>query len=314
MRSGSTPFAEGGLGGRAAVPPVGGFGGRRAPKPHLQTSNTLPINPAMPTIDILIPTYNRPTALAATLTSLIPQTHPNFRIIISDQSDTCDIATIPEIQTIQRLLTLHQHPTHIHKHLPRRGITEQRQFLLTQATAPYVLFLDDDVILEAWVLKTLLEAIQKEGCGFIGNPLIGPSFLEDVRPQEHEALEFWDTPVQPEVVRSHTPQWERWRLHNAANPYHIQQKLGITPDTPRLYHINWIGGCVLCDRAKLLAVGGFDFWQDVPPTACGEDVVVQHKLMAEYGGCGLLPSGAYHQELPTTLPDRTESASNLLSI
>ncbi|MBD1909203.1 MULTISPECIES: glycosyltransferase family A protein [unclassified Leptolyngbya] len=268
----------------------------------------------MSTIDVLIPTYNRPTALAVTLTSLSAQTHPDFSIIVSDQSDTCDVADISEIQTIQRVLRSHNHPTQIHKHLPRRGIAEQRQFLLTQATAPYVLYLDDDVILEPWVIQTLLEALQNQGCGFVGNPLIGLSFLDDIRPHEHTALQFWETAVQPEIVRSHTPEWERWRLHNAANPYHIQQKLGITPDNPRLYRINWIGGCVLFDRAKLLDVGGFSFWQDVPATACGEDVLVQRRLMAQYGGCGLLPSGAYHQELPTTLPDRTESASNLLSI
>lgn len=268
----------------------------------------------MPPIDILIPTYNRPTALAVTLTSLCAQTCPEFRVIISDQSDIGDVVDLGEIQTLQRLLRSHHHPVHIHKHLPRRGIAEQRQFLLTQATAPYVLFLDDDVILESWVLQTLLDAIQKEGCGFVGNPVIGLSYGDDVRPQEQEPLEFWDTPVQPEIVRSHTPEWERWRLHNAANPYHIQQRLGITPDAPRLYRVNWIGGCVLCDRAKLLDVGGFDFWRDLPPNTCGEDVVVQHRLMAQYGGCGLLPSGAYHQELPTTLPDRTHNASNLLSI
>lgn len=26
--------------------------------------------------------------------------------------------------------------------------------------------------------------------------------------------------------------------------------------------------------------------------------------MAKYGGCGILPSGVYHQELETTLPNR----------
>lgn len=264
-------------------------------------------------IDVLIPTYNRPTALAATLASLCAQTCRTFRVIISDQSDRCEIAEIPEIQAIARLLKLHR-PVQIYKHLPRRGIAEQRQFLLSQAMAPYVLLLDDDVILESWVIQVLLEAIQEEKCGFIGNPLIGLSFLDDVRPEEQEMLEFWETPVQPEVVRSHTPEWERWRLHNAANPYHIQQRLSITPDAPRLYHINWIGGCVLCDRAKLLEVGGFDFWEEIPPSTCGEDVLVQRRLMARYGGCGLLPSGAYHQELPTTLPDRSQSALNLLSI
>lgn len=36
--------------------------------------------------------------------------------------------------------------------------------------------------------------------------------------------------------------------------------------------------------------------------------------MAKYGGCGVLPSGAYHQELPTTVIDRTHNAPVLLSV
>jgi hypothetical protein len=34
--------------------------------------------------------------------------------------------------------------------------------------------------------------------------------------------------------------------------------------------------------------------------------------MARYGGCGLLPSGAYHLELPTTIPDRRTDAPKVL--
>ncbi|MGF1499527.1 MAG: glycosyltransferase family 2 protein [Elainellaceae cyanobacterium] len=263
----------------------------------------------MPLTDILIPTYNRPTALAVTLTGLCAQTCKDFRIVVSDQSDTCDVAEIGEIQAVGRVLRSHHHPLQIHKHLPRQGIAEQRQFLLSQATAPYVLFLDDDILLEPWVLQTLLTALEREQCGFIGNPVIGLSFVEDIRTEEQAPLQFWKTPVQPEVVRSHTPEWERWQLHNAANPYHIQQRLGLAPDAPQLYHINWISGCVLFDRAKLLEMGGFSFWKEVPANACGEDVLVQHRLMARYGGCGLLPSGAYHQELPTTLPDRSQKCA-----
>ena len=36
--------------------------------------------------------------------------------------------------------------------------------------------------------------------------------------------------------------------------------------------------------------------------------------MAEFGGCGVLPTGAYHQQLPTTVPDRTHDAPYLLPV
>jgi hypothetical protein len=33
--------------------------------------------------------------------------------------------------------------------------------------------------------------------------------------------------------------------------------------------------------------------------------MAQISVMKKYGGCGVLPSGVYHQELKTTLPDRS---------
>src|SRR5205823_11512291 len=114
--------------------------------------------------------------------------------------------------------------------------------------------------------------------------------------------------VQPEEITPESPQWDRHRLHNAANLYHVQQRLGLTPDRQRTYKVAWVGGCVLYDTAKLRAAGGFNFWPDLPPQACGEDVLAQLRVMARYGGCGLIPSGVYHQELPTTVPDRSVNA------
>ena len=66
----------------------------------------------------------------------------------------------------------------------------------------------------------------------------------------------------------------------------------------------WTGGCVLYETAKLRAVGGFSFWAELPPEHAGEDVLAQLRVKEGFGGCGLLPSGAYHQELPTTVPER----------
>jgi hypothetical protein len=68
------------------------------------------------------------------------------------------------------------------------------------------------------------------------------------------------------------------------------------------------------DRAKLVAVGGFNFWRDLPSEHCGEDVLAQQRVMARFGGCGLLPSGVYHQELPTTLEDRRVNAPLVLDL
>lgn len=267
----------------------------------------------MKSIDILLPTYNRPTALAVTLTSLCAQTYQDFSVIISDQTEDKDVIQTKEVQAVIRVLEAHGNQVITYKNLPRRGIAQQRQFLLEKATAPYVIYLDDDLILEYYVVKNLLEAIGQEECGFVGNAFIGLSFINDVRPHEQQ-IEFWDTPVTPEMVKPGTPAWERWRLHNAANLYHIQQRFNITCDRPRKYRVAWASGCVMYDRLKLLDVGGYNFWQELPPHACGEDVLAQLRVMARYGGCGLLPSGVYHQELPTTISDRSIDAPQLLPI
>lgn len=267
----------------------------------------------MATIDILIPTYCRPAALAVTLTSLCAQTFRDFRVVISDQTEDSNSFHTSEVQAALRVLEAHGHLVETHKHLPRRGLAEQRQFLLDQATAPYALYLDDDLILEPWTIACLMTVMQREQCGFVGSAVIGLSFREDVRPHQ-QMVELWEGSVQPETVRSGTPEWERYKLHNAANLYHVQQKLNISPENPRAYKVAWTGGCVLYDVAKVRSVGGFSFWEDLPPNHCGEDVLTQLRVMARYGGCGVMPSGVYHQELPTTIHDRSMDAPQLLPL
>ncbi len=260
---------------------------------------------------ILIPTYSRVTALAATLTSLCFQTYPDFDVVISDQTEHYDIADDPSVQSIIRLLEYHRHPVRVLKHLPRQGIAEQRNFLLSSSQAAYSLFLDDDLLLEPYVLTNMVSAIVEEQCGFVGQAVLGLSYIEDVRPHQ-QAIEFWHEGVEPEVIRPKTIKWRRHELHNAANLLHVQEALAITPENQRKYKIAWVGGCILYDTQKLRDVGGYGFWKDLPPGHAGEDVLVQIRLMERFGGCGLIPSGVYHQELLTTLPDRTVNAPEIL--
>ncbi|MBB6097392.1 GT2 family glycosyltransferase [Deinobacterium chartae] len=263
-------------------------------------------------LDVLIPTCNRPAALAVTLTSLNAQTVGRFRVIVSDQSDV-PVSESGEVRAAIRVLEAHGCMVEVLRHLPRRGMAEQRQFLLDQARAPYALFLDDDLILEPWVLGQMLEAIRAEGCGFVGSAVIGLSYRNDVRPHQ-QAVTFWEGPVQPETVRPGTPQWERYTLHNAANLYHVQRRLRLSPDATRPYKVAWVGGCVLYDTARLRQVGGFSFWRELPAEHAGEDVLAQLRVMARFGGCGLMPSGVYHQELPTTVRNREVDAPRVLEV
>jgi hypothetical protein len=65
--------------------------------------------------------------------------------------------------------------------------------------------------------------------------------------------------------------------------------------------VAWIASCILYDREKLLAVGGFSFWSRLPRYHSGEEVLVQNLLMRRWGGCGLMPSGTYYAQIPSTV-------------
>ena len=257
----------------------------------------------MAAVDVLIPTFNRPAALAATLACLIGQTFADFAVVVSDQSEDDACSPGPVAEAVLRMLRARGHVARYHRHLPRRGMAEQRQFLLDQVNAPYALFIDDDVLLAPRTLARLHSAIVREGCGLVGCGLIGLRYDDVDRPEE-EAIAFWDGPVTPEEVGPETAAWQRYQLHNAANLHHLARRLGASEDDDRLYKIAWTGGCTLFDVAKLRAVGGFSFWRDLPSEHVGEDVLAQQRVIAAYGGCGLFPSGAYHQDLPTTISAR----------
>jgi GT2 family glycosyltransferase len=264
-------------------------------------------------IDVLVPTCNRPCALAVTLATLSAQTLTDYRLVISDQSDGPGAFDKPEVQAVLRLLAATGREVVSVRHLPRRGMAEQRAFLLSQATSRYCLFLDDDVILENDVLERMHRLISEQHCGFVGSAVHGMSYIDDIRPHQQH-IEFWDEGVQPERVTPDGPEWARHHLHSAANLFHVQAKLGLTRETTRLYRIAWIGGCVLFDTRKLRDAGGFDFWTELPEAHCGEDVLAQLRVMERHGGCGMIPSGAYHMELPTTVSTREVDAPKVLPL
>lgn len=268
-----------------------------------------PAPAAEPVLDVLVPTVGRIAELAVVLAGLAAQDDPPFRVVVSDQSDDHAMADEPAVQAMIRVLQAQGREVTVLHHLPRRGIAEQRAFLLSRATAPYVLFLDDDVWPEPGLLATLHAAIEDLGCGVVGAAQQGLSFLDDVRPHEQEPFTTWSDGVEPERLRAGSPGTERWTLHNAANLAHIAANTDLPPDGWLPYRVAWLAGCVLYRREALEAVGGFDFWRDLPAQVGGEDVAAQWKVMERFGGAGVLPSGAVHLESPTTVPDRSVDAA-----
>ena len=265
----------------------------------------------MALVDVLIPTCGRKTGLAIVLTSLLGQTFTDFDVIVSDQTPDDDVYLESiEIKTLTQALEWHGHHVKLLRNLPRRGMAQQRQFLLEQSSAPYVHYFDDDVLLDPPVMQRMLSVLQQENCGFVGCPATGLGYLNDVRPHQ-QGIELWEGPVRPEPFEFKTIPWDRHLVNNAANPLHLEQRL-VRDGQPVRYKIAWVGGAnVLYDRAKLLDVGGFSWWNRLPPEHAGEEVLAQFLLIRKYGGCGILPSGTYHLGLPTTVEDRSTNADTL---
>ncbi len=252
---------------------------------------------AKTSVDILLPTYNRESSLIMCLSGVAGQTCSNYRLIVSDQSDR-PTRDNPVIQSIIRIIEARGGTVDWHYRQPSKGIAEQRDFLLNQATAEYILYLDDDVWMEPNVLRTLLDTIQEKGCGFVGAFPNGLSYRDDIRPQQQH-IEFWEGPVVPEAITPDSPEWERNVLHRAANLYHVG--LQIPGGEKRLYKVAWIAACILYDRKKLLEIGGFSFWDQLPHYQSGEEVLVQNLMMRRWGGCSIIPSGTYFSEIPSTV-------------
>lgn len=251
----------------------------------------------MAAVDVLIPTCNRHESLVMTLAGVAAQSQTDIHVVVADQSDRPASAS-PVVQTLLRVVAARGGTTEYHHRPPLQGTAEQRDFLLGRASADTVLYLDDDVFMEPWVLEHLLATLRAEQCGFVGAFPAGLSHRDDVRP-EQQILEFWDGPVRPEVVMPGSPAWERWNLHRAANVHHAARSL--PPGVIRRYKVAWIAACILYDRAKLQEIGGFAFWRRLPRYHSGEEVLVQHLLMRRWGGCAILPSGTYSSEVPTTV-------------
>ncbi len=251
----------------------------------------------MAAVSVLIPTYERPESLVMALSGVASQTVANLQVVISSQGSH-RAEDSPVAQAVARVIEARGGSVEWHHREPR-GIAEQRHFLLDRAEADHALFLDDDILMEPWVIEHLLSVLKTEDCGFAGAFPAGLTFVDDVRPDQQN-IELWEGPVQPEVVKVEGTGWERWHLHRAANLYHVAQELDLSPGEFLRYKVAWVGSCVLYDREKLLQVGGFSFWRELPRYHKAEDVIVQNLLMRRFGGCGVVPSGTYHAEVETT--------------
>ena len=107
-------------------------------------------------LDVLVPTRDRAAALAVTLSGLLAQ-EVTARLVLADQTPGRSAVDRPEIASLLTVMRRRGWDVEVlHRPEPGRGVTEQRAFLLGHVRATHLLMLDDDVLLERWVLRQLI--------------------------------------------------------------------------------------------------------------------------------------------------------------
>jgi glycosyltransferase involved in cell wall biosynthesis len=90
----------------------------------------------MPTVSVVIPTYNRGTFLPSTIESVLQQTFDDFEILVVDDGSTDDTAKIVNGINDNRI--------HLHSHIRNKGGSAARNTGIEQANGRYIAFLDSD--------------------------------------------------------------------------------------------------------------------------------------------------------------------------
>ena len=104
----------------------------------------------MPKVSVIIPTYNRPEFLKEAVQSVLAQICHDYEIIlISDASDGNLKKEHRAIANLSSSIFLYHLPTH-------QGVSQARNLGLNQAKGDYILFLDDDDLIDPKLLESSL--------------------------------------------------------------------------------------------------------------------------------------------------------------
>jgi glycosyltransferase involved in cell wall biosynthesis len=105
---------------------------------------------SLPTVTVIIPTYNRKDSLLRTLDSLIQQTFPadQLEVIVVDDGSTDDTPTITSQQFPFTFRCVRQ---------KNQGATAARNYGATISQAEILVFIDDDVTISPQTLAALVE-------------------------------------------------------------------------------------------------------------------------------------------------------------
>jgi GT2 family glycosyltransferase len=135
--------------------------------------NTMPEGGPM-SVSIVVPTYRRERVLRDMLSRLLEQVGPGMEVIVVDQSESHEPATIRFLEAHRDRLRYIQRPP--------RGLPAARNAGLDVATGEIVIFLDDDVLCEPGLLAAHIAAYRDPRVGAVAGRNIS-SGLEHLEPE-----------------------------------------------------------------------------------------------------------------------------------
>ncbi len=130
---------------------------------------------SIPLVSVIIPVYNRATYIQQAVRSVLDQTHGHVQVIVVDDGSTCDV-----------LSPLEEFGSRVECYRKvNGGQASARNYGMTAARGEFVLFVDDDDLIEPNALETLLRALRTGNTSWAAGRF---SFIDgagDVLPREH---------------------------------------------------------------------------------------------------------------------------------
>jgi len=120
-------------------------------------------------VSICIPTLNRPNVLRRLLVSILQHDYSPFEILVIDASD--------DSLTKQVCIDLDSSGILKYIYSERKQLTYQRNIAIKEANGDYILFLDDDIILERGCIRELKSFLDNDLLGEFA--AVGPVILNE---------------------------------------------------------------------------------------------------------------------------------------
>lgn len=177
----------------------------------------------LPAVSIVIPTYGRDSVLTETVAQLLSLTHRSEELLVVDQTQNHDDATLEQLSRWDENGEIRWIK------LIKPSITGAMNRGLSEANAPLVLFLDDDIRPRSEIVRVHAEAHQRD-------PQLWATVGQVIQP--------WQQPVDEQPPR-------------VLNGLRLDEDFPFHSNRDSVVH-NVMAGNLCVNRQRALSIGGFD--------------------------------------------------------